>query len=131
MMEYNWEDKNILVVDDTKMNFVLLKNQLRKTMANIFWIENGYEAIEYVKKENKVDLILMDVRMPIIDGIEASRQIKELKPEIPIIIQTASVMGDTFDDIASSNCDDTIFKPIDAKKLLDIIAKQFIKNSQK
>jgi len=131
MTEFNWEDKNILVVDDTKMNFVLLKNQLRKTKANIFWIENGYDAIEYIKNGNKVDLILMDVRMPIIDGIEASRQIKELKPEIPIVIQTASVMGDAFEDIAISNCDDTIFKPIDAIKLLDIVAKQFNKYSQK
>lgn len=129
-MEYNWEDKNILVVDDTKMNFVLLKNQLRKTKANVFWLENGYEAIEYIKTESKVDLILMDVRMPVIDGIEASRQIKELKPEIPIVIQTASVMGDTFEDIGISNCDDTIFKPIDANKLLEIIHKQFEKYSQ-
>lgn len=130
MIEYNWEDKNILVVDDTKMNFVLLKNQLRKTKANIFWLENGYEAIEYVKKDHKIDLILMDIRMPLIDGIEASRQIKEINPEISIIIQTASVMGDTFEDIASSKCDDTIFKPIDAKKLLDIVAKQFLNKPQ-
>lgn len=129
-MEYNWEDKNILVVDDTKMNFVLLKNQLRKTKANVFWLENGYDAIEYIKNENKVDLILMDIRMPIIDGIEASRQIKELSAQIPIIIQTASVMGDAFEDIAISNCDDTIFKPIDANKLLEIIHKQFEKYSQ-
>jgi len=129
-MELNWEDKNIMVVDDTKMNFVLLKNQLRKTKANIFWLENGLEAINYVKNENKVDLILMDIRMPVIDGIEASRQIKELNPEISIIIQTASVMGDAFEDIAISKCDDTIFKPIDANKLLELITKQFEKNAQ-
>lgn len=131
MMELNWEDKNIMVVDDTKMNFVLLKNQLRKTKANIFWLENGLEAINYIKNGNKVDLILMDIRMPVIDGIEASRQIKDLNPAIPIIIQTASVMGDAFEDIAISKCDDTIFKPIDANKLLELITKQFEKNAQK
>jgi len=131
MMELNWEDKNILVVDDTRMNYVLLKNQLRKTKANIFWLENGQDAIEYVRNKNEIDLILMDIRMPIIDGIEASRQIKELNPEIPIIIQTASVMGDAFEDIAISNCDATIFKPIDANKLLELITKQFEKYAQK
>lgn len=126
-MEWNWEDKNIMVVDDTKMNFVLLKNQLRKTKANIFWLENGLEAINYIKGKNKVDIILMDIRMPVIDGIEASRQIKELNPGIPIVIQTASVMGDAFEDIVISKCDDTIFKPIDANKLHEVISKQFEK----
>jgi CheY-like chemotaxis protein len=126
-MEYNWEDKNILVVDDTKMNFVLLKTQLRKTGAKFIWLENGLEAVEYIQNNDDVDLILMDVRMPVMDGIEASQRIKKIKPEIPIIIQTASVMGDAYDDIALSKCDDCIFKPIDANKLIEIVAKQFNK----
>lgn len=129
MMQVNWENKIILVVDDTKMNFVVLKTQLRKTNANVVWIENGYDAVQYVKNGNKADLILMDIRMPVMDGIEASRTIKEFNPGIPIVIQTASVMGSAFDDIAFSMCDDTIFKPIDATKLIDIITKQFEKYS--
>lgn len=129
MMQINWDNKTILVVDDTKMNFVVLKTQLRKTKANVIWIENGYDAVQYVKNGNKADLILMDIRMPVMDGIEASKTIKELNPEIPIIIQTASVMGSAFEDIAFSNCDDTIFKPIDANKLIEIITNQFEKIS--
>ena len=131
MMQVNWEDKIVLVVDDTKMNFVLLKNQLRKTKAATVWIENGYDAVQYVKNENKVDLILMDIRMPIMDGIEASRTIKEFNPDIPIIMQTASVMGSAFEEISISNCDDTIFKPIDAIILIDKITQQFEKYSSK
>jgi CheY-like chemotaxis protein len=131
MTQINWENKIILVVDDTKMNYILLKSQLRKTSAITLWIENGYEAVEYVKNKNKVDLILMDIRMPVMDGIEASRMIKGINPDIPIIIQTASVMGSAFEEISVSNCDDTIFKPIDAKKLVEIISKQFEKNSKK
>jgi CheY-like chemotaxis protein len=65
------------------------------------------------------------------DGIEASRTIKEINPDIPIVMQTASVMGNAFEEISISNCDDTIFKPIDANKLIDIIAKQFEKYSKK
>ena len=129
MMQINWDNKTILVVDDTKMNFVVLKTQLRKTKANVIWIENGYDAVQYVKNGNKADLILMDIRMPVMDGIEASKTIKQLNPEIPIIIQTASVMGSAFEDIAFSNCDDTIFKPIDANKLIEIITNQFEKIS--
>jgi CheY-like chemotaxis protein len=129
MMQINWENKIILVVDDTKMNFVVLKTQLRKTNANILWIENGHDAVQYVRNGNKADLILMDIRMPVMDGIEASRLIKELNPGIPIVIQTASVMGSAYDEIAFSNCDDTIFKPINRDKLIETIANLFEKYS--
>jgi CheY-like chemotaxis protein len=129
MIQVNWEDKIILVVDDTKMNFVVLKTQLRKTNANILWFENGHDVVQYIKNGNKADLILMDIRMPVMDGIEASRIIKELNPGIPIVVQTASVMGSAYDDIAFSKCDDTIFKPIDKNKLIETIANQFEKYS--
>lgn len=131
MTEINWENKIIVVVDDTNMNFVVLKTQLRKTKANVLWIENGYDVVQYVKNGNKADIILMDIRMPVMDGIEASRTIKEINPGIPVVIQTASVMGSDFEDISNSNCDDTIFKPIDANILIDIITKQFEKYSKK
>lgn len=126
----NWEDKTILIVDDTKLNFVLLRAHLRKTKAKIIWLENGQEIIDYVKKSQDVDLILMDIRMPIIDGVEASKIIKKMAPQIPIIIQTASVMGEAYDDIPNSGCDDTIFKPINGVKLLELMKKQFEKYSK-
>lgn len=129
-MQLNWEDKNILIVEDTKLNYVLLKTQLRKTKATIMWLENGQDAIDYIKNKNKVDLILMDIRMPLIDGVEATKLIKEFDPDIPIIIQTASVMGDAYDDIGNSGCDDTIFKPIDGNLLIEKIIKQFEKYSR-
>jgi len=128
-MQVNWENKIILVVDDTKMNFVVLKTQLRKTKANVVWMENGYDAVQYIKNGQKADLILMDIRMPVMDGIEASRTIKEVNPGIPIVIQTASVMGSAYDDISFSKCDDTIFKPIDGNQLIETIANQFEKYS--
>jgi len=130
MMQVNWENKTILVVDDTKMNFDLLKAQLRKTNANVLWFENGNVVVEYIKNGNKADLILMDIRMPVMDGIEASRIIKEFNPGIPIVIQTASVMGDAFNEIALSNCDVAIFKPLDRNKLIETIAYQFEKYSK-
>lgn len=130
-MDLNWKDKTILIVDDTRLNFVLLRTILRKTEAKITWLENGQEAIDYIEKSQDVDLILMDIRMPVIDGIEASRIIKKIAPHIPIIIQTASVMGEAYEDIKNSGCDDTIFKPIDSVKLMDIIQKQLEKYSNK
>lgn len=130
-MELNWEDKTVLIVDDTRLNYVLLKTHLRKTKANVIWLENGQQVIDYVQKSQNVDLILMDIRMPIIDGVEASKAIKKMAPNIPIIIQTASVMGEAYEDIPNSGCDDTIFKPINGGELIDKILKQFEKYSNK
>ncbi len=131
MNNINWENKTIVVVDDTEINFVLIKTQLRKTKAIIIWLKNGQEAIEYIQEQKKADLILMDIRMPVMDGIQATKKIKQIAPEIPVVIQTASVMGDAYNDIAISSCDDTIFKPIVATKLIDIINKQFDKFTTK
>ncbi len=124
-MDFNWEDKTIAVVDDTEINFVLIKTQLRKTKANVIWIKNGHDAIEFIKNKNNADLLLMDIRMPVLDGIQATKQIKQIAPETPIIIQTASVMGDAYEEISKSGCDDVIFKPIIADKLIEMIDKQF------
>lgn len=131
MTQFDWEGKTILVVDDKDINYILLKTQLRKTKANVIWLDNGLDAVNFIKNGNYVDLILMDIRMPVMDGIEASRLIKQLNPGIPVVIQTASVMGSAFEDIDRSNCDDTIFKPIDANKLIEIIANQFEKYAPK
>ena len=131
MTQFDWEGKTILVVDDKNLNFILLKTQLRKTKANVIWLENGSDALAFVENGNKVDLILMDIRMPVMDGIEASRRIKEIRPGLPVVIQTASVMGSAYEEIGTSNCDDTIFKPIDANKLLEIIAYQLDKYATK
>jgi len=129
-MHSNWKDKTIVIVDDTSLNFVLIKTQLRKTGANFVWLKNGQEALDYVQDQKEVDLILMDIRMPIMDGVEATKKIKEIAPDIPIIIQTASVMGEAYEDIANSNCDGTVFKPIIRENLIEVISKQFVKYSK-
>lgn len=129
-MPINWNDKTIVIVDDTKINFILIKTQLRKTKAKFVWLKNGQEAIEYIQEKGKVDVILMDIRMPIMDGVEATKIIKQISPDTPIVIQTASVMGEAFEDIANSNCDGTVFKPIIRENLIEVLSKQFIKYSK-
>ena len=130
-MSMNWENKTILIVDDKKLNYVLLKTQLRKTNATFIWHENGQEVVDYIKNSQHADLILMDVRMPVLNGIEATRMIKTIAPHIPIIIQTACAMGEPYEEISTSGCDDAIFKPIDSNKLIATIIKQFERYSIK
>jgi len=120
---YNWKTKTIVIVEDIDFNFLLMKKQLRNTNATIIWLKNGQESIDYVKDNKEASIILMDVRMPIVDGIDATKAIKLLKPEIPIIMQTACVIGSDYTEVKNSGCDDYIFKPIIEADLLEIINK--------
>ena len=122
-MEYNWENNTIVVVEDVDFNFLLIKKQLKLTKAKISWLKNGKESIDYIKENKPADIILMDVRMPVMDGIDATKAIKLLRPEIPIIMQTACVIGSDYEDLTDSGCDDFIFKPIIANELLAKISK--------
>jgi len=124
-MNDNWENKTVIVVDDLELNYILIKKQLRKTKAKTIWLKNGQESVDYVKDNKPVDVILMDIRMPVLNGLEATLVIKALNPKIPIIIQTAYVVGAEFDSIMDSNCDDYFFKPIMANELYEKIRNQF------
>ncbi|RLD45883.1 MAG: response regulator [Bacteroidetes bacterium] len=127
MIMNNWQDKTIVVVDDIEINYILIKKQLQKTNATTIWLKNGQESVDYIKSNKEVDLILMDIRMPVMNGLEATKQIKRIDSNIPIIIQTAYVVGEEYDSINESGCDDYFFKPILAKELYEKLEKQFLK----
>jgi len=122
-MENKWKNKIILIVDDIKINYILITRQLRKYGASFVWLKDGTEVVKYVQSKKQVDLILMDVRMPNLNGVDATIVIKKLNPKIPIIMQTACVMGDDCDKLEDSQCDDIIYKPIIAEKLIEMINK--------
>lgn len=117
----DWSDKSILIAEDTDMNYYLLVEVLKKTKIDIVRARDGGEAIDYVKN-NKVDLILMDINMPVIDGYEATEEIKNFNPEIPVIIQTA-IHKDAFEKAKSSGADEFVSKPIDLKTFMNILSR--------
>lgn len=87
-----WGDKVILVVEDVDTNKIFFDAALRKTHATILWAKDGQEAIDMFKV-NRIDLVLMDLQLPIIDGYTATRELKKINSAIPIIAQTAHVMS--------------------------------------
>jgi serine phosphatase RsbU (regulator of sigma subunit) len=115
--KYSWEDKQILIAEDTDVNYYLLSEALRFTKATLIRVKTGKEAVEFCKS-NYVDLILMDIRMPEMNGYEATAAIKSFKKEIPIIVQTALGDSDEKDNSAAAGADDYISKPIDMKSFL-------------
>ncbi|MCK5822716.1 MAG: response regulator [Bacteroidales bacterium] len=94
---------------------------LKKTKAEIIWVSDGKSAIEECKKNDKIDIVIMDIKMPIMDGYEATRQIKDYNKNIPIIAQTAYAMAADRENSLKAGCDDYISKPINIQEFLEKI----------
>lgn len=122
-MEYDFINKTILVVEDEESSRFLLEKTLKKTKVEVIYVNNGAAAISLVENKSDIDLVLMDIRLPEMDGIAATFKIKELNPRIPVIIQTAYVMNTTREEAINSGCDDYITKPIDTDSLLKLLDK--------
>lgn len=118
---YIWVNKSILIAEDEESNFRFLEMVLMRTQVKIIWAKDGIEAIDLCKK-HKPDLILMDIKMPNMDGLEATRIIKNLFPKTPVIIQTAYAMENDEQISYKAGCDAYLSKPIRAKTLIQIVA---------
>lgn len=122
ILQQNWSDKVILVVEDVDTNKLFFDAALRKTNAKILWATDGQEAID-IFKANKVDLILMDLQLPVMDGYTATREIKAINSKVPIIAQTAHVMSGEKERCIQAGCDDYSSKPIRLNLLMETLAK--------
>jgi|SRR5208283_4894749 len=125
-VKYNWIDKIVMVAEDIEINFLYIKELLEPTGAIIIHVENGKEAVDYIKNGNKIDLVLMDLLMPVMNGYEATRQIKSLQKEIPVIAQTAYSLSEDRKHAMEAGCDDYITKPIGREELLSKINNIFL-----
>ena len=121
----NWSQRTILIADDVKDNYIFLKGVLSHTGVNILWAQNGEEAVNLCKSDQKVDIVLMDIKMPIMDGLLASKLIKKENPDIVIIAQTAFASADDRNNCLESGCDQYFKKPINHEKLFSVIAEYF------
>lgn len=117
-LDYKWKGKTILVVEDTESTTKYFMAAFRKTEATLLWADNGKKALEIVEKVNDLDVILMDLHMPVMNGLEATKRINEMKPEIPIIVQTAYVLSGEEEKSMQAGADGFMSKPI---KLLELM----------
>ncbi len=122
MISHDWHDKTILIVEDEHINYRYLQEILKKTNASILRAENGFEAIQ-TARDNDIDLILMDIKLPVMDGYEATRQIREFNKDVPIIAQTAYVMSGEEEKTKEAGCNDYLTKPLRIKTVLETIAQ--------
>ena len=122
-MEYNWSDKVILIAEDMEMNFVLLKKTLEQTRANILRAKNGKELVDLIKSGKQIDVVLLDMGMPVMDGYEATKQLREEGCQVPIIAQTAFALNNEKDRVLDVGCNDYVEKPIKKEVLFEKINK--------
>ncbi len=120
---FDLSGKVILVADDVESVYLYMKAILRKTNARLIWAKNGQEAIDICKENKNISLVLMDIQMPVMNGLEATRLIKLFRNDLPIIAQTAYALKGDKEMSLNAGCDDYIAKPIDTKVLFTTIEK--------
>jgi len=122
-IDYDWSNYNVLIVEDDIINFKVVEAMLRRTNINIIHAVNGLEAVEKVCFNPQIDIILMDMHLPEMNGLEATAKILEINSTIPIIAQTANATLDDKDSCIGAGCVDYISKPIDMDILYTKISK--------
>lgn len=119
---YQWENRVVLITEDEEVNFFYLKTIFKKTEAKIIRAKNGKEAVDIIKDyKGDIDLVLMDLNMPVMDGYEAMRIIKSRHPEIPIIAQTAYTLTEDRHKCMQAGFNDYISKPINRVALFRLV----------
>ena len=118
--------KKVLVAEDNDSNFILMGYLLKKHYE-VIRAKNGREAVEKVEELGDIDIVLMDLKMPEMDGLEATRILKQKAPNLPIIALTANAFSSDREQAFEAGCDDFLSKPVNSEHCLETMAK-YVKN---
>ncbi len=119
--QFAWDNLTILVVEDNLISFKLLEISLNKTGCKVIHADNGKTAVKLVEENPGINLVLMDIQLPVMNGYDATRAIKKLRPNLHVIAQTANAMDDDRMKCMDAGCSDYVTKPILLDKLLPAI----------
>ena len=121
--DFNWDGKVLLIAEDEDFNYLFLEEVLITTKARLIRAHDGVQTIDLFKSNPRIDLILMDMQMPVMSGYQATQAIKNLNPKVPVIAQTAYSYSEAYQQIKDAGCDDFVTKPIDILTLKKTIHK--------
>jgi CheY-like chemotaxis protein len=124
----NWSSRKCLIVDDNKDVLIYLKRILLDTGMDLVTARSGFEALEIIKNTPDIDVVLLDMQMPEMNGIDAAREIRKIRKNLPVIAQTAFIFDDDKDIILEAGCDACLIKPIRKDHLLTVMAS-FVKST--
>jgi len=122
--DYQFADKTILVVEDTETSIKFFDAALRKSEASMLWAVSGEKAIDILNNNiDVIDIVLLDLNLPGINGFEVLKHIRKVAPDLPVIVQTAYLFSGEKNTSFSMGANDFISKPIQLNELLENIAK--------
>lgn len=118
-----WEGKVILAVEDDEISLEFLKELFEPYKVSLLYAYNGQTAIDICRSNPSVELILMDVQLPVLNGKAAMLEIKKFRPDLPIIAQTAFAMSGDKEKYIQDGFDEYVSKPINVQELLLLVNK--------
>jgi CheY-like chemotaxis protein len=130
-MTFDWKSKTILIAEDEPANYLFIEKVLKPTEVKIIRAENGIEALKLIQENDEIDLVLMDIYMPGMDGFEATFHIKEIRPDLPIIAQTFYQSQIEKEKVEHAHFDGFVNKPININKLLALLEMHLRTKSEK
>ncbi|MDZ7743927.1 MAG: response regulator [Bacteroidota bacterium] len=116
-----WQDKRVLIAEDVNSNYYYLEVILKSLKINPIRAINGKEAVEFCKNDMDIDLVLMDIQMPEMNGYDATREIKKMRKDLPVIGQTAFALSSDREKVLDAGCDDYLVKPILKYRLMEVL----------
>ena len=119
----DWSERTLLVAEDDVSNYMVLKHFLDPTGIKIQHAKNGLLALDAFKSKGKFDMILMDMKMPLMNGVEATRVIRKLNQEVPIVALTASAKKDSYKQFMEAGCNEYLNKPLKHEELIRIMTR--------
>lgn len=120
-MEHSYSGKTILIAEDEQSNFDFLKILFTRMNIRVLWAKDGLEAVNMCESDSSIDLVLMDIKMPLMNGYEATKLIKAKKPHLPIIAQTAYAMISDKMEAETAGCDGYLSKPIKIYQINEVL----------
>ncbi|MBW7848178.1 MAG: response regulator [Bacteroidales bacterium] len=118
---FTFVGKKFLVVEDTPSNRLLIQTYLSKSGAKLLFSDNGVEALEIIEANPDIDLVIMDIRLPKLNGLMTTREIRKRNSHLPIIAQTAFAMQSDQELCVKAGCNFFIAKPYRRSELLQAI----------
>ncbi len=115
------ENPVVLIAEDDPINTFLLESMLHRSNAKVSHVENGVMAVDFCKNNPDVSLVLMDIKMPVMDGFEATRLIKSFRKNLPVIAVTAYAMPGHKELALGAGCDDYMSKPFTSSMLMNLV----------
>jgi CheY-like chemotaxis protein len=120
----NLSNLKILIVDTEDRNWYLLRDIIEMWNGTALWAESGMQAIDMVKSDPAISMLLVDLNLPFMSGIETTRRIKALRPDIPIVVQTAYAEPEMITNCLKAGCSSYLLKPIDFNKLKMVFIRE-------